>query len=117
MIAQDQDLMEEIRQAILTLKGKTELIVISAQDAVSKQHEEALSAVTDEANQAARRCASDPAVGGSITKLAPLSQAYILREGRLVAGNFRALVQEDIYRDRLKDTIVKSEKWSENTFH
>jgi hypothetical protein len=36
MIAQDYDLMEEIRQAILTLKGKTELIVISAQDAVSK---------------------------------------------------------------------------------
>jgi hypothetical protein len=109
--------MEEIRQAILTLKGKTELIVISAQDAVSKEHEEALSAETDEANQAARRCASDPAVGGSITKLAPLSQAYILREGRLVAGNFRALVREDIYRDPLKDTIIKSEKWSKNTFH
>jgi hypothetical protein len=36
MIAQDYDLMEEIRQAILTLKGRTELIVISAQDAVSK---------------------------------------------------------------------------------
>jgi len=117
MIAQDYDLRQEIRQAILTLQRKVELVVISAQDTVPKEYEAALSAAMVEANQAARRCASDLTVGGSITTLAPLSQAYILREGKLVAGNFRALVREDIYRDSLQETIIKTEKWSETTFH
>jgi hypothetical protein len=79
--------------------------------------ESSLSAAQEDATHRAKECSQDFTKYASITTVTPSTTAYVECNGQIIAGNFRPVVRVDLYAANLKDTIVKSEKWSGKTFH
>ena len=117
MTAQDFDLTTTARRLYQQLKSKTTPNIVNPSDPMSSTLEDSLSAAQDDANEKARECSQDTSKHASIKEVTPSTVVNVERNGEIIVGNFRPFVRVDLYEDDLKETIIKSEKWSDRTFH
>jgi hypothetical protein len=116
-VKQDFDLTTAARQQYRVLNSRSTITIVIPNDRMASDFESSLSAAQEDATQRARECSQDFAKYASITTVTPSTTAYVESNGQIIAGNFCPIVSIDLYAESLKDTIVKSEKWSERIFH
>jgi len=114
MTCQDFDLIQAVRAAIHSLNSSCKVRLVPQEEQTA--HEDALDRAKTEAFSKAEQCKTRSSPFAKAHGLSSIGNVIIERQGMVLAGNFRSLIQEDLYYDSLKDTIITKEKWSINVF-
>jgi hypothetical protein len=115
MIEKDYDLIQQTRLFLTSLPKSTTVHFSST--TTSTPYEEELSTAQGEAHKRAKEASANPGDYVTVRGVTSVCQVTVRRAGSLVVGGYQALVRENLYSQAMQDQIIKSEKWSETTFH
>jgi len=116
MVQKDHDLIADIKAILAKLKESKPVRLLLPDASHDPNMEANLSLVQAAAAEKAKKIADQPDLGASAQGTTLSAKVRLYRNKELVVGDFRSLLRADLYRDQLRETIEKKERWSVRVF-
>jgi len=116
VIMSDYVLICSAKKQLVSLKDRHDIKLVTSNQSLGEQVDGLLKLAKNEAFRIASQCFEDPTRFATAIGMSPASRVIVERAGKVVAGNYRSMIREDLYLADLREVIQKTEKWPDDVF-